>query len=363
MGIRKKLVIFTILAILPLGIMGVVLAGSINKNVTDLNMENYSHSNSKMIGNYQMMEQGFDERPELYHQHIYPEILGEELLPQDQVYVNRSLWYSTINIQEWDIYWQQGNEYFANKVISNVKPEDILSEELRKRFRIIIPWQRSCTVRSIKRTGRFRHLFVRNIRHGTERRTGNTDRKLNQTSMTIFSLISISTLLPSMPWLPWKVKSAAGRGGRTRRRKSAGNIAGGKGKIVRWCRRAGEVVHFAATTGSACQYGQEPEPHVPFRCTGSRHLGTGQKLSEKYGFDNADICSSLYCYVRVHHTFRKAISRSSRIMSNFWRRKLEPGNTDQYQHGTGSGGSFYNKMLKHIGTLMGKWKRSRGDPY
>ena len=35
-GIRKKLVVFTILAaILPLGIMGVVLAGSINRNVTE----------------------------------------------------------------------------------------------------------------------------------------------------------------------------------------------------------------------------------------------------------------------------------------------------------------------------------------
>ena len=40
-GIRKKLVVFTILAaILPLGIMGVVLAGSINRNVTELNLEN-----------------------------------------------------------------------------------------------------------------------------------------------------------------------------------------------------------------------------------------------------------------------------------------------------------------------------------
>lgn len=71
-GIRKKLVVFTILAaILPLGIMGVVLAGSINKNVTDLNMENYSHSNSKMIGNYQMMEQGFDELTRNYITNTY----------------------------------------------------------------------------------------------------------------------------------------------------------------------------------------------------------------------------------------------------------------------------------------------------
>ena len=86
-GIRKKLVVFTILAaILPLGIMGVVLAGSINRNVTELNLENYSHSNSKMIGNYQMMEQGFDELTRSYitNSYIQKSLERKELLPQDK---------------------------------------------------------------------------------------------------------------------------------------------------------------------------------------------------------------------------------------------------------------------------------------
>ena len=96
-GIRKKLVIFTILAaILPLGIMGVVLAGSINRNVTKLNLENYSHNSSKMLGNYQMMLQGFDEltRNHITNAYIQKSLERKELLPQDKAYVNRSLWYS-----------------------------------------------------------------------------------------------------------------------------------------------------------------------------------------------------------------------------------------------------------------------------
>lgn len=169
-GIRKKLVIFTILAaILPLGIMGLVLAGSINRNVTDLNLENYSHSNSKMIGNYQMMVQGFDELTRNYitNSYIQKSLERKELLPQDKAYVNRSLWYSNNQYAEYGIFLDnKGNEYFANKVITDVNPEDILSTELSRaladNYSLTRIMYSTVLINGQKDSGIF---LVRNIRH------------------------------------------------------------------------------------------------------------------------------------------------------------------------------------------------------
>ena len=169
-GIRKKLVVFTILAaILPLGIMGGVLAGSINRNVTELNLENYSHSNSKMIGNYQMMEQGFDELTRSYitNSYIQKSLERKELLPQDKAYVNRSLWYPNNQYTEYGIFIDnKGNEYFSNKVIENVNPEDILSEELSEALKDNYSLTK-IMYSTINRNGQEDSgiFLVRNIRH------------------------------------------------------------------------------------------------------------------------------------------------------------------------------------------------------
>ena len=134
-GIRKKLIIFTVLtAILPLGILGVTLVGFINKIVTELNIQNFSYRNSTMTGNYKVMVKGFEEltRGYIANNYIQKSLENTKLLFQEETYIKRSLWYPDNRYMEYGIYIDnKGNQYYDNTLTPNQKPEDILSEEIQ----------------------------------------------------------------------------------------------------------------------------------------------------------------------------------------------------------------------------------------
>lgn len=133
-GIREKMILFTILvAILPLSIVGIVLTTMINKRVTRLNMENYTYSSTKAIDNYELILKSFEELSIGYITNTYIQKTLEpgELLPEDEMYVNRGLWYHNNPYAEYCIYLDnKGNKYYRNQIQRNVELEELLPEEM-----------------------------------------------------------------------------------------------------------------------------------------------------------------------------------------------------------------------------------------
>lgn len=369
-GIRKKLVIFTILAaILPLGIMGVVLAGSINKNVTDLNMENYSHSNSKMIGNYQMMEQGFDELTRNYitNTYIQKSLERRELLPQDQVYVNRSLWYSNNQYTEYGIFIDnKGNEYFANKVISNVKPEDILSEELQEALSDNYSLTK-IMYSTIDRNGQEDSgiFLVRNIRHMEQNvEPGILIVKLNQDfyDNIFFDINKHAPAIYAMATMEGEICCRTGGEGQEAEI-SREILLEAKGKLSDDAVEAGEVVHFAADN-RICFANTDKNRNLMFLSVVPEAVIQAPARNFLKSMVLTMMISAAVCIVMsafVSHPFRKAISAISRIMSNFdggsLNQEIQTGTNTELDQVAVS----YNKMLKHIGTLMEEVKKEQEE--
>ncbi len=135
-GIQKKLILYTLLAsILPLSITGLILGSSINERVTKLNLENYTYSNTRMLSNYQLILKGFEELTEGYitNPYIQRSLEQQPLLPQEQAYVNRSLWFTNNQYAEYCFFLDnKENGYFLNQVIPGIRPQDILSEEMQR---------------------------------------------------------------------------------------------------------------------------------------------------------------------------------------------------------------------------------------
>lgn len=169
-GIRNQIIVFTVLsAILPLGMMGILLAYSINGKVTELNVEKYLYNNSKMLGNYQIMEQSFEELTRSYitNAYIQKSLAQRILLPQDQMYVNRSLWYINNPYSEYGIFIDnKGNEYASARVTPSVDVKDVLSEELydalQNSYASLKIMYSTIVTRGKEDSGIF---LVRNIRH------------------------------------------------------------------------------------------------------------------------------------------------------------------------------------------------------
>lgn len=369
-GIRKKLVIFTILAaILPLGIMGVVLAGSINKNVTDLNMENYSHSNSKMIGNYQMMEQGFDELTRNYitNTYIQKSLERRELLPQDQVYVNRSLWYSNNQYTEYGIFIDnKGNEYFANKVISNVKPEDILSEELREALSDNYSLTK-IMYSTIDRNGQEDSgiFLVRNIRHMEQNvEPGILIVKLNQDfyDNIFFDINEHAPAIYAMATMEGEICCRTG-GEDQEAEISREILLEAKEKLSDDAVEAGEVVHFAADN-RICFANTDKNRNLMFLSVVPEAVIWAPARNFLKSMVLTMLISAAVCIVMsafVSHPFRKAISAISRIMSNFDGGSLNQEIQTSTNTELDQVAVSYNKMLKHIGILMGKVKKEQEE--
>ena len=369
-GIRKKLVIFTILAaILPLGIMGVVLAGSINKNVTDLNMENYSHSNSKMIGNYQMMEQGFDELTRNYitNTYIQKSLERRELLPQDQVYVNRSLWYSNNQYTEYGIFIDnKGNEYFANKVISNVKPEDILSEELRDALSDNYSLTK-IMYSTIDRNGQEDSgiFLVRNIRHMEQNvEPGILIVKLNQDfyDNIFFDINKHAPAIYAMATMEGEICCRTG-GEDQEAEISREILLEAKEKLSDDAVEAGEVVHFAADN-RICFANTDKNRNLMFLSVVPEAVIWAPARNFLKSMVLTMLISAAVCIVMsafVSHPFRKAISAISRIMSNFDGGSLNQEIQTSTNTELDQVAVSYNKMLKHIGTLMEEVKKEQEE--
>ena len=369
-GIRKKLVIFTILAaILPLGIMGVVLAGSINKNVTDLNMENYSHSNSKMIGNYQMMEQGFDELTRNYitNTYIQKSLERRELLPQDQVYVNRSLWYSNNQYTEYGIFIDnKGNEYFANKVISNVKPEDILSEELREALSDNYSLTK-IMYSTIDRNGQEDSgiFLVRNIRHMEQNvEPGILIVKLNQDfyDNIFFDINKHAPAIYAMATMEGEICCRTG-GEDQEAEISREILLEAKEKLSDDAVEAGEVVHFAADN-RICFANTDKNRNLMFLSVVPEAVIWAPARNFLKSMVLTMLISAAVCIVMsafVSHPFRKAISAISRIMSNFDGGSLNQEIQTSTNTELDQVAVSYNKMLKHIGTLMEEVKKEQEE--
>lgn len=369
-GIRKKLVVFTILAaILPLGIMGVVLAGSINKNVTDLNMENYSHSNSKMIGNYQMMEQGFDELTRNYitNTYIQKSLERRELLPQDQVYVNRSLWYSNNQYTEYGIFIDnKGNEYFANKVISNVKPEDILSEELREALSDNYSLTK-IMYSTIDRNGQEDSgiFLVRNIRHMEQNvEPGILIVKLNQDfyDNIFFDINKHAPAIYAMATMEGEICCRTG-GEDQEAEISREILLEAKEKLSDDAVEAGEVVHFAADN-RICFANTDKNRNLMFLSVVPEAVIWAPARNFLKSMVLTMLISAAVCIVMsafVSHPFRKAISAISRIMSNFDGGSLNQEIQTSTNTELDQVAVSYNKMLKHIGTLMGEVKKEQEE--
>ena len=366
-GIRKKLVIFTILAaILPLGIMGVVLAGSINRNVTDLNLENYSHSNSKMIGNYQMMVQGFDELTRNYitNSYIQKSLERKELLPQDKAYVNRSLWYSNNQYAEYGIFLDnKGNEYFANKVITDVNPEDILSTELSRaladNYSLTRIMYSTVLINGQKDSGIF---LVRNIRHMEQNVSpGILIIKLNQDfyNNIFFDVNQKSPAVYAMATMEGEICCQTG-GVEQDGEISIEILRKAKEKLPR---EAGEVVHFAADS-QICFVNTDKDQDFIFLSVVPKSVIQAPAVSFLKSLGVTMMVSVILCIVIsafVSHPFRKAISGISRIMSNFDGESLNQEiqistNTELDQVAVS-----YNKMLKHIGSLMEEVKKEQEE--
>ena len=369
-GIRKKLVVFTILAaILPLGIMGVVLAGSINKNVTDLNMENYSHSNSKMIGNYQMMEQGFDELTRNYitNTYIQKSLERRELLPQDQVYVNRSLWYSNNQYTEYGIFIDnKGNEYFANKVISNVKPEDILSEELREALSDNYSLTK-IMYSTIDRNGQEDSgiFLVRNIRHMEQNvEPGILIVKLNQDfyDNIFFDINKHAPAIYAMATMEGEICCRTG-GEDQEAEISREILLEAKEKLSDDAVEAGEVVHFAADN-RICFANTDKNRNLMFLSVVPEAVIWAPARNFLKSMVLTMLISAAVCIVMsafVSHPFRKAISAISRIMSNFDGESLNQEIQTSTNTELDQVAVSYNKMLKHIGTLMEEVKKEQEE--
>lgn len=128
------MIIFTVLiAIFPLGIMGAVLANVINKQVIRLSIENYTYVNEKAMSNYQLILKSFEDLSVNYivNSYIQKSLEKGKLLPQDEMYVNRGLWYTNNPYAEYCIYLDnKGNEYDGSRVYRNVGPQDILPKEI-----------------------------------------------------------------------------------------------------------------------------------------------------------------------------------------------------------------------------------------
>lgn len=133
-GIREKITLFTILAaILPLSITGIVLTTMINKRVTQLNIENYTYNSTKIIDNYELILKSFEELSTGYvtNTYIQKSLESGELLPEDEMYVNRSLWYPNNSYAEYCIYLDnKGNKYYRNQIQRNVELEELLPAEM-----------------------------------------------------------------------------------------------------------------------------------------------------------------------------------------------------------------------------------------
>lgn len=366
-GIRKKLVVFTILAaILPLGIMGVVLAGSINRNVTDLNLENYSHSNSKMIGNYQMMEQGFDELTRSYitNSYIQKSLERKELLPQDKVYVNRSLWYPNNQYTEYGIFIDnKGNEYFSNKVIENIDPEDILSEELsaalKDNYSLTKIMYSTINLNGQKDSGIF---LVRNIRHMEQNVSpGVLIVKLNQDFYdNIFFDVNLHT--PAV----YAMATTEGEiccqtGGEGQEEEISREILMKAGEKLP--DEAGEVAYFAADN-RICFVNTDKNGEFMFLSVVPESVVQAPARSFLKSLGLTMLISVIVCVIMsafVSHPLRKAISGISRIMSHFdgesLNQEIQISTNTELDHVAVS----YNKMLKHIGSLMDEVKKEQEE--
>ncbi|QBE97256.1 Sensor histidine kinase YehU [Blautia producta] len=366
-GIRKKLVIFTILAaILPLGIMGVVLAGSINRNVTDLNLENYSHSNSKMIGNYQMMVLGFDELTRNYitNSYIQKSLERKELLPQDKAYVNRSLWYANNQYTEYGIFIDnKGNEYFSNKVITGINPEDILSEELSEaladNYSLTQIMYSTIDLNGQDDSGVF---LVRNIRHMEQNvEPGILIIKLNQEfyDNIFFDVNQSSPAVYAMVTLEGEICCRTGGSGQEEVI-SKNILQQAKENLPN---EAGEVSHFAADN-QICFVNTDKNQDFIFISVVPESVIQAPARNFLKGLGLTMLISTIVCVVMsvfVSHPFRKAISGISRIMSNFDGKSLDR----EIQISTNTELDWvavsYNKMLKHIGSLMEEVKKEQEE--
>lgn len=133
-GIRGKMILFTVLAaILPLSVMGIVLGSVINKQVSRLNMENYTYNSMKIMTNYTLIVKSFEELSTRYitDTYIQKTLLPGKLSPEEEMYVNRGLWYPNNPYAEYCIYLDnKGNKYYGNQVQRNVKWEDVLSADM-----------------------------------------------------------------------------------------------------------------------------------------------------------------------------------------------------------------------------------------
>lgn len=366
-GIRKKLVVFTILAaILPLGIMGGVLAGSINRNVTELNLENYSHSNSKMIGNYQMMEQGFDELTRSYitNSYIQKSLERKELLPQDKAYVNRSLWYPNNQYTEYGIFIDnKGNEYFSNKVIENVNPEDILSEELSEALKDNYSLTK-IMYSTINRNGQEDSgiFLVRNIRHMEQNVSpGVLIVKLNQDfyDNIFFDVNQHTPAVYAMVTMDGEICCRTGGEGQEEEISR---------EILRKAREelpdeAGEVVHFAADS-RICFANTDKDGEFIFLSVVPESVVQAPARNFLKSLGLTMLISVIVCVIMsafVSHPFRKAISGISRIMSHFdgesLNQEIQISTNTELDHVAVS----YNKMLKHIGSLMEEVKKEQEE--
>ena len=366
-GIRKKLVIFTILAaILPLGIMGVVLAGSINRNVTKLNLENYSHNSSKMLGNYQMMLQGFDEltRNHITNAYIQKSLERKELLPQDKAYVNRSLWYSDNQYTEYGIFIDnKGNEYFSNKIITGVDSEDILSEGLKEALadnysKTKIMYS-TINLDGKEDSGVF---LVRNIRHMEQ----NVDPgiliiKLNQDfyDNIFFEVNRHSPAVYVMADRKGEVCCQTG-GGEEQEKISRELLLEADKKVSK---ETDEVVYFAVDR-QICFASTDQNQDFLFLSIVPKSVIQAPARNFLKSLGLTMLIAIIVCGVMsafVSHPLRKAISGISRIMSNFDGKSLNQEiqittNTELDQVAVS-----YNKMLKHIGGLMDEVKKEQEE--
>ncbi len=366
-GIRKKLVVFTILAaILPLGIMGVILAGSINRNVTDLNLENYSHSNSKMIGNYQMMEQGFDELTKNYitNSYIQKSLEKKELLPQDKAYVNRSLWYPNNQYTEYVIFIDnKGNEYFSNQVIEDVNPEDILSgelwEALQDSYSMTKIMYSTINLNGKEDSGIF---LVRNIRHMEQNVSpGILIVKLNQDfyDNIFFDVNRHTPAIYGMATMEGEICCKTGGEGQEEEISR---------EILRKAREelpkeAGEVVHFEADS-KICFANTDKNGEFIFLSVVPESVIQAPARNFLKSLGLTMLVSVIVCVVMsafVSRPLRKSISGISRIMSHFGEESLNQEiqistNTELDQVAVS-----YNKMLKHIGNLMEEVKKEQEE--
>ncbi len=135
-GIRKKLIIFTVLAaLLPLSVTGIILGSVINRQVTELNLENYTYSNTKMVNNFALIQKSLEELSEGYiaSAYIQRSLEQQPLSPQEQAYVNRSLWYSNNQYADTCFFLDnKQNGYFYNRVAAGIRREELLPQEIQK---------------------------------------------------------------------------------------------------------------------------------------------------------------------------------------------------------------------------------------